>query len=71
MVFVGFFIIIAFFGWKFKRVGDFRYGGVSWGNLFEEKVSPNPFQNLFGLRQPVGLVYMMKRGKEENSVEYG
>jgi hypothetical protein len=23
------------------------FGFFSWGNLFEEKVPPNPFQNLF------------------------
>jgi len=36
--------------------------GDSWGNLFEEKVSPNPFQNLFGRWLPVCLAYMMERG---------
>ncbi|MBO5256839.1 MAG: hypothetical protein J6C42_04970, partial [Clostridia bacterium] len=33
--------------------------GGSWGNLFEEKVSPNPFQNLFGRWLPVCLAYIM------------
>jgi hypothetical protein len=31
------------------------FGFFPWGNLFEEKVSPNPFQNLFGLRLTVCL----------------
>ena len=45
--------------------------GSSWGNLFEEKVSPNPFQNLFRRLLPVCLADMMGRGKGKNSVEYG
>ena len=30
--------------------------GERWGNLFEEKVPPNPFPNLFGLLQGFGAV---------------
>jgi len=37
--------------------------GVSWGNLFEEKVSPNPFQNLFRLWQPVCVGDMGEKGE--------
>jgi hypothetical protein len=35
----------------------------NWGNLFEEKVPPNPFQNLFGLLLPFFAADMMKREK--------
>jgi len=37
-------------------------GGFSWGNLFEEKVPPDPFQNLFNLLQPVCLADMVGKG---------
>ena len=35
---------------------------LPWGNLFKEKVSPNPFQNLFNLWLPVCVADMMERG---------
>ena len=41
------------------------YVRISWGNLFEEKVSPNPFQNLFNRLLPVCLAYMVGRGKRK------
>jgi len=38
------------------------WGTNSWGNLFEEKVSPNPFPNLFNRLLSVCLAGMMGRG---------
>jgi len=47
-------------------------GVRSWGNLFEEKVSPIPFQNLFNLLQPVCLADMVEWGIFlKYTVEYG
>ena len=50
---------------KSGNLGNCMVWGVSWGNLFEEKVSPNPFQNLFTLWLPVCLAGMMGRGKRK------